>query len=176
MHTKHILIWLNLGWFRDVKMNFKKGHLIKVNCQIRGSRDQPSVQHCPTVYQGSTDLPVLVVLAQIIDRAVRWISADGSTQTGFFPPSSRTTGVKYSAAALITNFPIFGPPVKNIISNLKKELHEQEYECYLSLRRVTLPGPSVTTTGKASESRYFGTSSIITWVHAWQTSDGLITH
>ena len=67
-------------------------------------------------------LPVLVVLAQIMDRAVRWRSADGSTQTGFFPPSSRTTGVKYSAAAFITNFPILGPPVKNIISNLKNKV------------------------------------------------------
>ena len=120
MHTKHILIWLNLGWFRDVTANFKKGHLIKVNCQIRGSRDRLSSFIRVHRTKGSIDIPVFVVFAQMMDRAVRCISADGSTQTGFFPPSSRITGVKYSAAAFITNFPILGPPVKKIISNLKK--------------------------------------------------------
>ena len=48
-------------------------------------------------------------------KAVCLMSADLSTMQGLFPPSSNTTGVKFSAAAAKTFFPTEVLPVKNIL-------------------------------------------------------------
>lgn len=82
------------------------------------SNEQVENRTTTKVFSGNY-IPVLVVFDHISDRAVRFKSAEGSTQTGFLPPNSRITGVRYSAAAFITNLPIEGPPVKKIKSNLR---------------------------------------------------------
>ena len=48
---------------------------------------------------------------QILNAAFSRL-ADLSTIVGLFPPNSRVTGTKFSAAALATSFPFIGDPVK----------------------------------------------------------------
>lgn len=45
-----------------------------------------------------------------------FMSTDPSTIQGLFPPNSRIHGVRFSAAAFATNFPLSVPPVKIIRS------------------------------------------------------------
>jgi hypothetical protein len=51
--------------------------------------------------------------------AARAASQLSSIIAGLFPPSSRTHGTRFLAAACATNFPFSVEPVKTILSNLK---------------------------------------------------------
>jgi len=50
--------------------------------------------------------------------AAQLISAESSTITGLFPPSSRTQGTRLFAAALATSLPFYDEPVKKNKSKL----------------------------------------------------------
>jgi len=73
--------------------------------------------------------------------------AVSSTIAGFCPPNSRTTGVKFSAAARITIFPTRVDPVKKMKSNGSRN------------SSATSVGPPVIAT-TASGAKYCGTSSM----------------
>lgn len=54
--------------------------------------------------------------------AARLMSALDVTIQGAYPPSSRTVGVKYFAAAAWITLPIFGEPVKKIWSKRRSSI------------------------------------------------------
>jgi hypothetical protein len=56
------------------------------------------------------------IAPQTIFLAASWILAVSSTNVGFWPPSSKRTGVRFSAAARATTFPVLVLPVKKMKS------------------------------------------------------------
>jgi hypothetical protein len=63
--------------------------------------------------------PLFMNLPTAIRSAASFMRAVSDTIAGDFPPSSRVTEVRFSAAAFITILPTAGLPVKNIWSNGK---------------------------------------------------------
>ena len=72
----------------------------------------PSGTH---TWSGATQVwPALTHLPQTMRAAASSTSASAATITGDFPPSSRVTGVRCSAAAAMTARPTAGLPVKKM--------------------------------------------------------------
>ena len=90
------------------------------------------------------------------------MTAEECTMVGFFPPSSRTAGVRCLAAAWCTILPTCGLPVKKIRSHFWD-------------RSAVVSGTPPSTTAIASRSRYFGTISAVCSAHASAISDGFST-
>src|SRR5215469_8968669 len=119
------------------------------------------LEHEDIVWRG-TGLPSVEPRPWAMRRAATGKSADEWTIVGFFPPSSSTTGVRFLAAAVMTNLATVVPPVKKMWSH-----------CCSSSAVVS--GAAPRTTEKAPRSRYSGSLLAITSAVAAATSEGLMT-
>eukprot|EP01139_Manchomonas_bermudensis_P005111 Amastigsp_a174666_32.p2 type:complete len:136 gc:universal Amastigsp_a174666_32:977-570(-) len=100
--------------------------------------------------------------------AARSMSASAATMTGFFPPSSRVTGVRCFTAPCITTRPTAGEPVKKMWSHW----HSSSAEVAAWSPGMSAPWPTTVTT---CGSKYAGTRRARSRADAAETLHGLST-